>query len=65
VLTQLIPFIGYQRTLNGLRVLDVTCPEKRRNPPDDNAQLADHRRQRGFGHERSTSNERGHRGLLR
>ena len=26
VLTQLIPFIGYPRTLNGLRVLDEVAP---------------------------------------
>ena len=26
VLTQLLPFIGYQRTLNGLRVIDEVTP---------------------------------------
>jgi 4-carboxymuconolactone decarboxylase len=29
VLTQLIPFIGYPRTLNGLRMVDELIPEKK------------------------------------
>jgi 4-carboxymuconolactone decarboxylase len=28
VLTQLIPFIGYPRTLNGLRALDEVTPRQ-------------------------------------
>ena len=53
VLTVLIPFIGYPRTLNALRALDASPPLTRnqRTPPHDIAYLAHHRRQQRLGGE--------------
>ena len=34
VVTQLLPFIGYPRTLNALRVIDEVAPAERSRPTD-------------------------------